>query len=228
MCSIPVIEFFIEQVKPEEFMNRRILEVGSRYVNGSVRPLIEKFFQPREYIGIDIEPGKFVDIVMPAEKLLDYFGPESFDVVISTAVLEHVKDWRIVINNMKSVLRKGGYIYITTVSHGFPYHGYPYDFWRYELSDIKRIFLDFEILALKRDYRIPGVFLKARKPENWAPVDLDNIALYSVLLGRRTKNIVDIKDAPLSRRLMLKFINSRARWLLPSALMRLIEKRFTR
>ena len=111
MCHVSVIEFFIEQARPEEFRNKRVLEVGSRYVNGSVRPLIEKFFQPREYVGIDIEPGKFVDVVIPAEKLLDYFEPESFDVVISTEVLEHVKDWRLVISNMKGVLRKGGYIY---------------------------------------------------------------------------------------------------------------------
>ena len=74
----------------------------------------------------------------------------------------------------------------------------------------------------------PGVFLKAKKPGNWAPVNLGNIALYSVLLGRRTKNIVDIKDAPFSRRLMLKFIRSRVRWLFPDGLIHLIEKRFAR
>ena len=113
MCHVSVIEFFIEQAKLVEFKNKRVLEVGSRYVNGTVRPLIEKFFQPREYIGIDIKPGKFVDIVMPAEELLDYFGPESFDVVISTEVLEHVKNWRLVINNMKGVLRKKAGMYIS-------------------------------------------------------------------------------------------------------------------
>ena len=193
MCNVAVIEFFIEQAKPGEFTGKKVLEVGSKYINGSVRPLIEKFFQPKEYVGVDIEPGKFVDIVLPAENLLHCFGPESFDVVISTELLEHVMNWRLVINNMKSVLRRGGYIYVTTRSYGFPYHGYPYDFWRYELSDMKVIFSDFEILCLKRDHMAPGVFLKARKPENWTPISLDNIALYSVLLGRKTREIVDIK-----------------------------------
>ena len=103
MCNVAVMEFFIEHAEPEEFKGRRVLEVGSRYVNGSVRPLIERFFHPREYIGIDIVPGKFVDIVLPAEKILEYFGSESFDVVIATEVLEHVKNWRLVINNMKTV-----------------------------------------------------------------------------------------------------------------------------
>jgi len=108
MCRIEVLEFFIENVRPEEFKDKRILEVGSKYVNGSVRPLIERFMQPKEYIGIDIEPGKYVDVVLPAEKLVKHFGSESFDVVISTETLEHVKDWRKVITNMKDVLKPRG------------------------------------------------------------------------------------------------------------------------
>jgi hypothetical protein len=83
MCNEAVLEFFIESIKAEEFNEKRILEVGSKYVNGSVRPLIEGFFSPQEYIGVDIESGKFVDLILPAEKILDHFGPESFDVVIS-------------------------------------------------------------------------------------------------------------------------------------------------
>jgi SAM-dependent methyltransferase len=109
-----VIEFFIKNIKISEFKGKRVLE-GSRYVNGSVRPLIEHFCSPKEYIGVDIEEGKFVDLVLPAEKIVEYFGPESFDVVISTELLEHVKDWRCVINNLKNVARKGGYIYYNSL-----------------------------------------------------------------------------------------------------------------
>lgn len=80
-------------------------------MDGSVRPLIERFRDPEEYIGVDIEGGKFVDIVLPAEKLVKNFGENSFDVVISTETLEHVRDWRTVIKNMKLILKPGGYIY---------------------------------------------------------------------------------------------------------------------
>jgi len=229
MCNIAVIEFFIEHAKPKEFANKKVLEVGSRYINGSVRPLIEKFLNPKEYIGIDIEPGMFVDLVIPAERLLDNFGPAFFDVVIATELLEHVRDWRLVISNMKRVLKPKGYIYITTRSRGFPYHGYPYDFWRFEVEDMKAIFSDFEIKCLKRDHIAPGVFLKARKPESWIPADLNNIALYSVLLGRKTKEIVS-RDIPFTRSLVLKFRNSKARLLadllIPRALAHFLEKRF--
>jgi SAM-dependent methyltransferase len=204
MCHLSVIEFFIENVGREEFNGRRILDVGSKYTNGSVRPLIERFCLPKEYVGIDIEKGRFVDVILPAERLIEHFGPESFDVVISTELLEHVKDWRLVVNNMKTVLKRGGYIYITTRSYGFPYHAYPYDFWRYEVEDMWKIFSDFEILKLIRDHEVPGVFLKARKPKSYNPVDLSDIALYSMILGRRTISIPSIRDISIFRR--LKFI----------------------
>jgi SAM-dependent methyltransferase len=105
-----VIEFFIEGVEKEEFEDKKVLEVGSKYINGSVRSLIERFCSPKEYVGVDIEPGKFVDLVLAAERLVEYFGPESFDVVIATEMLEHVQDWRLVVSNLKGVVKRGGYI----------------------------------------------------------------------------------------------------------------------
>ena len=39
MCHVSVIEFFIENVENGEFRNKRILEVGSKYINGSVSRL---------------------------------------------------------------------------------------------------------------------------------------------------------------------------------------------
>jgi len=197
-----VIEWFIEEVaaNPEQFKNKRILEVGSRYVNGSVRPLIEKFCSPKEYIGIDIEEGKYVDIVLPAERLIEYFGEQSFEVVISTELLEHVRDWRLVINNMKDVLKPNGLIFISTRSYGFPYHGYPHDYWRYEIEDMKKIFSDFNILRLQKDQFVNGLFLKAQKPENYQKKDLNNIALYSIAIGKRTLTTPNIS---LRRKLLL-------------------------
>jgi len=156
--NVAVLDFFLRNVDCKEFNDRRVLEVGSKFVNGSVRPLIERFCKPKEYIGVDIEPGKYVDIVLPAEKIVEYFGVESFDVVISAETLEHVFDWRLVINNMKYALKPNGYI--TTRSRGFIYHGYPYDYWRYEINDMIKIFKDFKIIRLESDWEGPGVFLK--------------------------------------------------------------------
>jgi len=182
---------------------RQVLEVGSKYVNGSVRPLIERFCSPKEYVGVDIEHGKFVDLILPAEKLVEYFGSESFDVVIATELLEHVRNWRLVVDNLKDVLKRGGYIYITTRSYGFPFHAYPHDFWRYEVKDMQRIFSDFEILKLAKDHEAPGVLLKARKPFNYSQNDLKDIALFSMILGKATTSIPELQEMPLSRKAKL-------------------------
>jgi hypothetical protein len=55
-----MIEFFIENVEREEFKDKRVLEVGSKYVNGSVRLLIERSCSPKEYVSVDIEPGNLL------------------------------------------------------------------------------------------------------------------------------------------------------------------------
>jgi hypothetical protein len=60
MCNIAVIEFFIDHIKPEEFNGKRVLEVGSKYVNGGVRPLIENFCSPREYVVLILRLGSLL------------------------------------------------------------------------------------------------------------------------------------------------------------------------
>ena len=196
---LSIYRFFIENSAIEEFHGKRVLEVGPG--DASVRPFVERFLRPREYIGVDIKQGKYVDLIVPAERLVKYFGPESFDVIIATELLEHVIDWRCVINNMKRVLKKGGYMYITTRSLGYPYHGYPCDLWRYELEDMVKSFSDFQIVVLKKDHEAPGVFLKAHKSLNYKVNDLSRIAIYSVILGKKTVDIPQPTEMPFMRKL---------------------------
>jgi len=204
MCHPGVLGFFVDEVNIEEFKDKNVLEVGSKYVNGSIRPIVEKFLSPRKYIGIDIEPGQYVDVVVNAENIVNHFGENVFDIVISTELLEHVQNWRLVVNNIKQVLKSNGFLYITTRSKGFPYHGYPYDFWRYEINDMQDIFSDFQIIVLRKDHEAPGIFLKAQKPDNCQLNNLQGLSLYSMVLGKRVNYIPDINDMPLSRKLLLK------------------------
>jgi SAM-dependent methyltransferase len=180
MCHSGCIEFAAAHLKREEIRAREVLEVGSRNVNGSVRSVVQRH-GPASYIGVDIEDGPGVDELCDATALVRSFGAERFDAVISTELLEHVRDWRTVINQLKDVLRPGGVVLITTRSKGFGLHGFPYDYWRYEPEDMERIFGDFEIESIERDRRSPGVFLKARKPSAHIRARLDEIALYSIV-----------------------------------------------
>lgn len=158
---------------------KKVLDVGSRNVDGSIRGIIEAL-DPSEYVGADIIKGPGVDVVCGAEAILAEFGPESFDIVISTEMVEHVKDWKKVISNLKNVTRREGLLLITTRSIGFPFHGFPHDYWRYEESDFNEIFSDFNIIEMEKDYLNPGIFMLAQKPQDFAEKDLSDIRLYSM------------------------------------------------
>jgi len=70
------------------------------------------------------------------------------------------------------------------------------------------------------------VFLKARKPVDWRPVDLSGIALYSVVLGGRVRELLTLGDAPLVRRLALYLCGSGLRWLLPGTVVDVLSRRY--
>lgn len=119
--------------------NERILEVGSRDVNGSPRNCLAN--KPHSYLGVDIENGPGVDWIVRAEDLTNEFGYERFDVVISTEMLEHVEGWRESVHQMASVLKPGGWMCLTTRSPGFEYHPYPKDCWRFTVEHMRSIFV---------------------------------------------------------------------------------------
>ncbi len=62
---------------PNNFVNCKVLEVGSLDINGSVR----QFFKDCNYIGIDLGIGKGVDIVCTGQDY-DAFDNE-FETIIS-------------------------------------------------------------------------------------------------------------------------------------------------
>jgi hypothetical protein len=130
MCNSTCLNFAKRVLTPGEVHGRRVLEVGSRDVNGSVRRYVESH-GPASYLGVDIESGPGVDEICRVENLADRYELDSFDVVVSTELLEHVKDWRAAVANMKAVLKPMGTLLITTRSRGFKVHGYPYDQWRF-------------------------------------------------------------------------------------------------
>lgn len=188
MCNADCILFCAINLRGEEITGKKVLEIGSSNVNGSIRPFVESF-NPDQYIGIDIAEGKGVDLICDAHIINEKFDNESFDIVISTEMLEHVKDWRKVISNIKNVCKRGGIIILTTRSYGTSYHGHPYDFWRYEYEDMQEIFSDCSIDKLERDDFANGVFLRVSKPEDFKEKDLSDYELYCIINNKRSKEV---------------------------------------
>jgi len=191
MCNIACIDFGKANISRKDVEGKRVIEVGARDVNGSLRSVIEQF-SPAEYIGVDIHPGKGVDIICSAVDILDRFGKESFDLLICTEVLEHIEDWRRAISNFKQLLKPAGTLLLTTRSKGFYCHDIPYDFWRYETADMQAIFSDLQIEKIETDPLDPGIFLKARRPERFTENDLSDHKLYSVMKGGHTLRITKL------------------------------------
>lgn len=165
MCNPACIQFGRNHLGEKEITGLKVLEVGSLDVNGSLRDYVTSF-RPASYLGIDLVPGKGVDYLCPAELIVEAFGTEVFELVICTEMLEHAKDWRLVIKNLKLVCSIGGKILLTTRSKGFPKHEFPNDYWRFEVEDMKYIFSDCKNVIVERDSSMPGVFvLASRTPE---------------------------------------------------------------
>lgn len=175
-----ILAFLETNLSPSDIYGKRVLEVGSQDVNGSPRTVIVPLY-PRSYLGIDNAPGSGVDEICNADDLERKFGSESFDVVLSTELLEHVQDWRTVVSQMKRVVARTGLLVVTTRSPGFPYHPYPIDVWRYRKEDFAEIFRDMEILVLEQDPMVPGIFLKARKPDHFTEADLSQLQIPEVI-----------------------------------------------
>jgi hypothetical protein len=122
--ALQIGEKFLELYVTTEV--KRILDVGSRDVNGSLR-----IFCPAgiEYIGVDLEAGPGVDVVL--KDGYDYpFQDEYFDLIVSTSCFEHDGMFWLAFLEQLRILSKSGTLYINAPSNG-AYHGYPYDNWRF-------------------------------------------------------------------------------------------------
>lgn len=147
----------------EHVKGRSVLEVGSYDVNGTVRPYIESL-QPSRYLGVDVAAGPCVDQVVDCELLTVEVGYGVWDVVISTEMLEHVRDWRGCMINLACAAKPGGLLLVTTRSPGFGYHPFPEDHWRFTSEQMRRILeaLRLEVMAVEDD-PVPGVLALARR-----------------------------------------------------------------
>lgn len=94
----------------------RVLDVGGRDVNGTLRSL---FLDADQYMSVDLRDGPAVDIV---GDITDQFVRKTvrglFDTVICTEVLEHAENWRDIVKACADALDVGGTLMITCAGPG--------------------------------------------------------------------------------------------------------------
>ncbi len=106
---------------------RYVLDVGSCDVNGTYKTLFPA--EQWRYIGVDLEEGPNVDVIIKTPYNWSNIRSNSFDVVISGQTFEHIEYIWITISEIHRVLKIGGYGCIIAPSGG-PEHKYPKDCWR--------------------------------------------------------------------------------------------------
>jgi SAM-dependent methyltransferase len=220
MCNPACIRFGQSHIFRDDVAGKKVIEVGAFDHNGSLRSVVQPY-GPSSYVGVDIAPGHGVDEICDITELVARYGTESFDVVVCTEVIEHVRDWRAAVTNLKNILRPNGMMIVTTRSKGYPYHGHPHDFWRYEVADMGAIFSDCTIEANEPDLSMPGVFMKVFKPVSFVEANLDDYALYSTIKHEHRTSVSDAEVLLFNMKLGIRQVLRRT---LPPFLKKRIKK----
>jgi hypothetical protein len=111
---------FIQRLKlqyPTHFFNKKVLEVGSLNINGTIRI----FFTECDYLGIDVGPGNDVDLVCEGQRL-DYPN-ETYDTVGSCECFEHNPYWVETFNNMYRLTKSTGLVFMSCATTSRGEHG---------------------------------------------------------------------------------------------------------
>jgi hypothetical protein len=124
---------------------RRILDIGSLDINGSLR---QHCPPGAEYIGIDLSEGPGVDLVLH-DPYRYPFQVDHFDLIVSTSCFEHDPMFWLTFLEASRVLSQNGFLYINAPSNGW-YHTHPWDNWR---------FYPDSALALESWGRRSGIFM---------------------------------------------------------------------
>ena len=125
---------FLERLLPH--VHGPVVEVGSKDYGSTVsfRDLYRG-----EYIGVDLEPGKGVDVVADLSAGLGKLREGYFALAICCSVLEHTPLPWVMAENLTRLLRPGGLLYVS-VPWVWRYHAYPDDYFRFSPRAVQRLF----------------------------------------------------------------------------------------
>lgn len=144
---------FIKKFLKEHPISGRVLDVGSLDVNGNIRDKFVGF----NYLGIDMRPGKNVDVDINAHDLKETFKKGEFDLVVCFDTLEHDDQFWLTIENMKWILKTGGWLLVGTPSINHPIHRHPFDYYRFTSDSFRDfIFKDMDNVFIEEQFYNKG------------------------------------------------------------------------
>lgn len=111
-----------------------VVDVGSKDFNGSIKPV----FKNSKYVGVDIQAGKNVDIVMTDGKTIPLEN-SCANVVTCLSVLEHCNHPFLLMSEMSRILKNDGVI-IVCAPQKWGLHDYPHDYWRINPDGMRELF----------------------------------------------------------------------------------------
>jgi 2-polyprenyl-3-methyl-5-hydroxy-6-metoxy-1,4-benzoquinol methylase len=136
-----------------------ILDVGCRDINGNLTTIMKqhKIKGHDKVVGIDMVMGMGVNKVLNAHDLRVEWPEPEFDLVVSTETLEHdPRPWGIV-ENMRDVLKPGGWMVLTVPGINCQRHDEPKDYYRFFEGVFKKVFFEgFEEVYIHEGFWEPG------------------------------------------------------------------------
>lgn len=161
--------FVREAVEGITMHGKRVLEIGSYSVNGSIRPL---FAGAKAYKGIDQTGGPDVDQVVTAA---DYDGKGAYDIVVSCEAMEHSADPADIVTCAWQALKPGGLFVLTAAGTDRPAHncdGSPHrgvePYQNITRAALKRMLADWHDATITEAHGPHDIYATASKPEDTA------------------------------------------------------------
>lgn len=137
---------YLEDISIFNFLKKEALNIPQNTLvldAGGGRCQYKPLFQGNHYLALDNTKGEnswtyeSLDLISNLENIP--FPEETFDVVLLTQVLEHVRNPLIVLKELKRILKKEGTL-LLTAPQGWKEHQKPQDFFRFTSGSLEYLF----------------------------------------------------------------------------------------
>jgi ubiquinone/menaquinone biosynthesis C-methylase UbiE len=154
-----------------------------------------------KYITFDMVPGKNIDVV--GDALNPPFADGTFDTVVSTQVLEHVRKPWVMVREMGRIIKSGG-ICITTAPFIVPFHADPDDYFRYTRQGLESLFTDsgFTIVESGSYGRMFSVFSEMIHFSLFNPYKKDGVGKWGMRAMRYLERLASSLDRHMKNKII--------------------------